>query len=84
MFILLVGGALITGALAATVFMGVYRKSRRGGILVGTLLVLWIVYQMVTLSTITVPLTVTVFMIYLFFGVATYWKLRSDGVIAKG
>ncbi|QMT16773.1 hypothetical protein H1Q58_12465 [Planococcus maritimus] len=84
MYILLVGGALITGALSAIVFMGVYRKTKRGGTLVGTLLLLWIVYQMVTLSTIASPLTVMVLVIYLFFGIAAYWKLKREGVIAKG
>lgn len=84
MYILLIGGALITGALAAIVFMGVYRKYKRIGSLVGIMLLLWIVYQMVTLSNISGPLTAIVFVIYLFFGIAAYWKLRSEGVISKG
>ena len=84
MYILLIGGVLITGALAAIVFMGVYRKHKRAGSLVGVMMLLWIVYQMVTLSNISGPLAVAVVVIYLFFGIAAYWKLRSEGVISKG
>ncbi|RAZ69621.1 hypothetical protein DP119_02895 [Planococcus maitriensis] len=81
MYILLIGSALIMGALSAIIFMNIYRKNKRVGVFLGVLLVLWFFYQMFSLSTISVPLAMTVFVIYLFFGIAAYRKLKAEGTI---
>lgn len=79
MYILFAGAALITGALSAIIFMNVYRKNKRTGVFLGVMFLLWFFYQMFTLSNISVSLAVTVFVIYLFFGIAAYRKLKTEG-----
>ncbi|MEZ0482133.1 hypothetical protein [Planococcus sp. SSTMD024] len=69
------------GALTAIIFMNIYRKSKRGGIFVLALFLLWFVYQMFTLSNISVSLAVTVLVIYLFFGIAAYRKLKAEEAV---
>lgn len=82
MYILFVGAALIMGALSAIIFMTIYRKNKRAGLLVGSLFLLWFAYQMFTLSNISASLAVTVFVIYLLYGIAAYRKLKAEGSLA--
>lgn len=83
MYILFVGAALIMGALASIIFMNIYQKNRRAGLFVGTLSLLWFVYQLFSLSNISVSLAVTVFVIYLFFGIAAFRKLKAEGYMPR-
>ena len=81
MYILFVGAALVMGALTAVVFMNIYRKNKRAGLFVGVLTLLWIAYQLFTLAKIFVSLAVTVVVIYLFFWIAAYRKLKAEGAV---
>ncbi|MDE0582081.1 hypothetical protein ON064_03350 [Planococcus sp. A6] len=67
------------GALASIIFMNIYRKNKRAGLFVGALSLLWFVYQLFSLSNISVPLAATVLVIYLFFGIAAFRKLKVEG-----
>ena len=80
MYILFVGAALVMGALSAIIFMNIYRKNHRAGLLVGILSLLWIVYQVFTLANLSISLAITVVVIFLFFWIAAYRKLRAEGV----
>lgn len=82
MYILLIGSALVGGALSAVIFVNVYRKNKRASLFIAALAILWFVYQMFTLSNLSVSLAVTVFVIYLFFGIAAYRKLKAEGSAA--
>lgn len=83
MYILFVGAALIMGALAAIIFMNIYRKNKRAGLFVGTLSLLWFAYQLFSLANISISLAATVFVIYLFFGIAAYRKLKIEGSMPR-
>ena len=83
MYILFVGAALIMGALASIIFMNIYRKNKRAGLFVGALSLLWFVYQLFSLSNISVPLAATVFVIYLFFGIAAFRKLKVEESVPR-
>lgn len=78
MYILFVGSALVMGALTAIIFMNLYRKSKRAAALAGVLTLLWIVYQLITLYRISPALAVTVVVIYVFFWIAAYRKLKTE------
>lgn len=82
MYILFVSAALVMGALSAIIFMNIYRKNKRAGVFLGVMFLLWFFYQMFTLSNISGALAVTVFVIYLFFGIAAYRKLKAEGPVA--
>ncbi|WP_157073493.1 hypothetical protein [Planococcus rifietoensis] len=66
------------GALTAIIFMNIYRKNKRAGGLVAVLTLLWITYQLFTLYRISPSLAVTVVIIYVFFWIAAYWKLKAE------
>lgn len=83
MYILFAGAALIMGALASIIFMNIYRKNKRAGLFVGALSLLWFVYQLFSLSNISVPLAATVFVIYLFFGIAAFRKLKVEESVPR-
>ncbi|WP_157101661.1 hypothetical protein [Planococcus plakortidis] len=46
----------------------------------GILSLLWIVYQVFTLANLSISLAITVVVIFLFFWIAAYRKLRAEGV----
>ncbi|MBU9675112.1 hypothetical protein KQ939_00250 [Planococcus sp. CP5-4] len=81
MYILFVGAALVMGALTAIIFMNIYRKNKRAALLVGVLTVLWMTYQLFTLFRISPVLAVTVVVIYGFFWIAAYRKLKAEGSV---
>ncbi|MGM0897030.1 MAG: hypothetical protein ACQEV0_03970 [Bacillota bacterium] len=82
MYILFVGMALVMGALSAIIFVNIFRNNKRLAVWFGVLASFGFIYQLFVLYNISLSLGTVVLVVYLFFVVAAYRKLKAGGSVA--
>ncbi|MBT2581243.1 hypothetical protein [Planococcus sp. ISL-109] len=78
MYIMLLVMPLIMGALTAIIFINLFRKNKRTAIFFGVAAFFSVVYQLYILLGLSLSLGATALVVYLFFTIAAYRKLKAD------